>query len=224
MVDVVVEGERAGHAAALDDLLQRALTGGHHLGVIQLSNQAHRRGQVTGSDEEHIDVVDFEDLVQVVDRHDVLDQHDEHCLVVGVVEVVLDTVTLAAGEQAALSDGGKLAAGDDVFGFGFRVDVRNDDSLYTPVQCAVDDRLLVLVDSHDRRHAPQIAGSRQVADVPKVNRPVFSFEPDGIEAGGSEAVDVLRIGQSRYAADGLAGGELVFGLIGSQGHGVLLGV
>ena len=35
----------------------------------------------------------------------VLDQHDEHCLVFGVVEVVLDSIALATGEQSTLADG-----------------------------------------------------------------------------------------------------------------------
>ena len=102
--------------------------------------------------------------------------------------------------------------------------MRNDDALHATVQCPVDDRLLVLVDAHDRGHAPQVAGAGQVADVAEVDRPVLSLEPHRVEAGGSKAIDVFRVGQARDTAHRLTGGQFVFCSVGSHLHGTLLGV
>src|SRR5438045_8565341 len=66
-LDIVESDERAGHPAGLNDLGDRAVDRALYVGVADVADVAHRRGQVARRHEEDVDVVDLEDLVETRD-------------------------------------------------------------------------------------------------------------------------------------------------------------
>src|SRR5438876_10924443 len=221
-LDVGGGDQRAGHAASLDDLRQRPVDRPLDLGVFQVPDLAHRRRQVARSHEEDVDVIDRQDRIEVADGGDVLDQDDQHVLVVGGLEVVAHAEALAAGEHAALAEGRKLAGRDDRLGLGAGVDMRHHDALGATIEGAVDRGVVVVHHPDDRGHAPEVAGSRQVSEIGVVDPAVLALQPDSIRAKRAELIDQVRVvgaGQNRRH---LAGGEPLFHAIRSDVHVVSL--
>src|SRR5215813_11543835 len=106
----VGEGDqRPRHAAGLHDLGDRVVDGALDVGMAEVADVPHGGGEIARGHEESVDVVDAQDLVQVLDGHDVLEEHDEETLVVGGLEIVAHSEALAAREHAALADGRELA-------------------------------------------------------------------------------------------------------------------
>ena len=158
---------------------------------------SHGCGEVARRDEEDVDVVDFQNLVEVLVGDDVFDEDYEQGVVVGFEHVVGDAVALSAGVCAAFSDGWEFAAIDDVAGFGGVVDMRDDDALCAAVEGAVYQSLGVGVDADYWRYPPEVACAGEVAQVGRIDSGVLSFEPysGDVVSGGdwSESVDVVRV-------------------------------
>src|SRR6266545_1048734 len=108
-LDVAGVDERAGHAASLGDLLDRAVDRLLDLRVSHVPDLAHRGRQVARGHKEDVDVVDLDDLIEVADADNVLDQHDQKALVVGGLQIVAHAESLAARVHAALAERRELA-------------------------------------------------------------------------------------------------------------------
>ena len=74
--------------ASRDNLRKRTFNRLHNLGMVYAAQMPHRLRQVARRNEENIYMVDSEDLSQVIDRNDILDQHNHQRLVVGPVNIV----------------------------------------------------------------------------------------------------------------------------------------
>src|SRR2546426_1064245 len=217
-LDVARVDQRAGHAARLDDLLDRSVDRLLHLGLARVSDVAHGRRQVAGRHEEDVDVVDLDDLGEVADGDDVLDQGDQQALVVGGREVVAHAEALTAGEHAALPAWRELGGLDDGFGLGTGVDVRHDDALGAAIERTVDRGVVVVHHADDRGHPPEVAGAGEVSEVGVVDTAVLAFQPDTIYAQRAELIDQVRfVGAGQDRRD-LAGGQLLLHAIRSNVH------
>src|SRR5215831_19175334 len=67
----------ARYAPGLHDLGDGVVDGALDVGMAEIADVPHGSGEITRSHEEGVDVVDAQDLVQVLDGHDVLEEHDE---------------------------------------------------------------------------------------------------------------------------------------------------
>src|SRR5215467_10996829 len=96
----VGEGDQgARHAPGLHDLADRLVDGALDVGMAEIADVSHGGGEIARSHEEGVDVVDAQNFVQVLDGHDVLEEHDEEALVVGGFEIVAHPEALAAREH-----------------------------------------------------------------------------------------------------------------------------
>src|SRR5438094_1876591 len=218
-LDVADVDERAGHAAGLDDLLDRAVDGLLDFRVPHIADLAHRGRQVAGRHEEAVDVVDLEDLVEAAHGHDVLDQDDHEALVVGGLQIAVDAEALAARVHAALAEWRELAGRDDRLGLGAVVDVRHHDPLGAAIERAIDRGVVVVPHADDRRLPPEVAGARQVAELAVVDAAVLALEPDAVDVERAELIDQVRFVGAGDDRRDLAGGELLLHAIRSDVHG-----
>ena len=163
--------------------------------------------EVAGRDVEDIHALDLQDLVQVVHGQDVLDEDDGQALVVGAFQEVRDAVTLAGGRHAALAHGKEFRGIGHGLGLVARVHVRHADALGAEVQHPVDGPVAVLVDANDGGHAPEVGRARLVGNVPVVQRPVFAFQPHGVEPERAKPLNQVR----RHPGAHDAGGQFTVG-------------
>ena len=69
-------------------------------------------GQIAGADKEYVDMVYLEDLVQVVERDYVFDEHYDQGFIIGLVKEVRVADSLPAPVHAAFPEGGELGGLD----------------------------------------------------------------------------------------------------------------
>ena len=65
----------------------------------------HGLGQVRRSDEKHVDVIHFQNFIQVLQRLGFLQQNDDHGLLVSLVEIVGYAIRLASAEHSTVAEG-----------------------------------------------------------------------------------------------------------------------
>src|SRR5262249_39558183 len=112
-LDVAGRDQRTGRSAGLDDLRDRVIDRPLYLGMTELADVTHRGREIARRDEEHVDVVDLQDLIEIADRDDVLEQDDQQALLVRGLEVLAHAEALAAREHAALPERRELPGLDD---------------------------------------------------------------------------------------------------------------
>ena len=168
--------------------------------MVDVSFVPHRCGEVAGGDEEDVDMVHFQNFVQIFVGDDVFEEDDEKGVFVRNVHEVGNAETLSTGVAAALADGWELATVDDVLSLCGVVDVGHDDALGTAVQSSIDQALVVVIDPANGCEPPEVAGAGEVSEFGCVNPSVLTFQPDAVEAmidgDGAERVDVVGMRHS----------------------------
>src|SRR5439155_16958788 len=96
------------------------------------------------------------------------------------LEAVADAEALAAGELAALAERRELGGLDSGLGLGAVVDVRHHDALSAAIERAVDRGVVVVHHADDRRHPPEVAGPREIAEVGVVDTAMLTLQPDAV--------------------------------------------
>ena len=94
--------------------------------------------------------------------------------------------------------------------------MRHDDALRASVQCAVDESLVVLVDTYNRGHTPDIAGTGQVTQVCCIDGTMLTFQPDSIESFGSKGIDVVCMREATANKGGFSCFQLLTNAIWSH--------
>ena len=136
-------------------------------------------------------MVHVENLVQVFHRDHILDQHDQHGLVVCQVVIIRHPDPLPTGVRAPLADRPELAPLHHRLRFVTAVDVRYHDAHGPEVETAIDDAPLVLVHADDGRGADQVDGARQVGQVGKAYVAVLTLQPDAVRLRRRKTLQVV---------------------------------
>ena len=159
-----------------------------------IADVPHGLRQIRGRHKKHVYVVHREDISQVMHRRELFDEHHDHGLIVGMLHIIRHPKGLATSKHAAIAQRRILRRFHGLFSRLTGIDMRYHNAYGATVQGAHDDPGLVVVDARHRGHAPQVTGTRHVADLLPAQRPVLTLQPDAVKAKLPQKINHVGIG------------------------------
>ena len=136
-------------------------------------------------------LIDAQDLVQVVERFDLLQHHRHQGLGVGTPRILGRVLAedRAPTAPAAMAQRGVLGVLHRCLGFRGGVDVRYLHAARATIQGAGDRRRVVAIDAHHRAVARHFGRADHMLDVLPAARAVLAVEEHAVEAEMPEELD-----------------------------------
>jgi hypothetical protein len=215
---------RRRHARCLarrTDLAERLLDGLRDRRRLRIAGMPHRLREVGRADEEHVDVVDLQDLVDVLHGILMLDLYADERLRIRLhgeirhARTEPPAVGARAGSKTAAGTGPEFGRGDRALRIRARVDVRNLHALHAAIEDGLDVGRIVAARASDGGDPGGISRHRHHLDIGGADGAVLAVDQHPVEARIGQHLDELRARKhERDAECDLAAVDLGF-------HGVL---
>ena len=216
LAHVFSDSRGAGRPAGCEHFSEAAVDRFRHDGRFGIARVAHRLRQIRRADEEHVDIVDFQQLVDIVDRGLLFELNGDQRRIVRGFDVIGQRAVrivnrgACSGSEAALSQRMVFDRRDDVARILGCVDMRHLHAHHAAVEHLQNVLGTAGRRPRDRRDAAGFRRHRHQLDALERERAVLAVEQHPVEAGGADHFDDLRRrDHHRHAEDRLARAQLL---------------